>query len=648
VIIINNVSIQFTGAYLFEEISFTIGKKDRIGLTGLNGTGKSTLLKTLIGDIKPDSGAINMPPKATLGYLPQILNVNYNRTVFDEAFTAFEDIVQLQETIKDQEMQMGNFHDYESDDYAKLLSSYNENLVLFKSRDGHQASEKLERVMKGLGFMQTDFTRHVSEMSGGWQMRIELAKILLKAPDFILLDEPTNHLDIESIMWLEVFLKKYSGAVVMVSHDKAFLDNIINRTIEIDLGKIYDYKANYSKYLVMREERKAKQLSEFKNQKKYVEHTETLINKFRAKKNKAKFAQTLIRKLDRLELIEVDQTDIRKLNFRFQPPPRSGQIVVEAKALNKHYDDLHVLNNLNFIIERGEKIAFVGKNGEGKTTLSKIIASKTDHTGTCKIGHNVSIGYFEQQQAETLDGDLTVLETIDNVATGEMRLKVRSLLGAFLFSGDDVEKKVKVLSGGEKSRLAMAKLMLAPYNLLILDEPTNHLDMRSKSILKNALNLYEGTIIVVSHDRDFLEGLSTKVFEFKNKKIKEHIGDIYDFLRANNISELNELELGKAKKAKTEKVELGKEEKAAQFAQKRADEKRGKSLKNKVGKIEKTIAELEKQIKDLELQLADPVFYNDKTKSAEAIAQYNQLKIDLEQQMELWEKVEEELSGLDV
>lgn len=644
-IIINNVSIQFTGAYLFEDINFTIGKKDRIGLTGLNGTGKSTLLKALMGDIKPDTGAINIPPKTTLGYLPQILNVDYNRTVFDEAFTAFEDIVQLQETIKEQEQQMGNFDDYESDAYARLLNNYNENLALFKSRDGHQASEKLERVMKGLGFMQTDFTRQVSEMSGGWQMRIELAKILLKAPDYVLLDEPTNHLDIESIMWLEEFLKKYSGSVIMVSHDKAFLDNIINRTIEIDLGKIYDYKANYSKYLIMRDERKAKQLSEFKNQKKYVEHTETLINKFRAKKNKAKFAQTLIKKLDRLERIDIDQTDIRKLNFQFQPPPRSGQIVVETKNLDKHYGDLQVLHNLNFVIERGEKIAFVGKNGEGKTTLSKIIASKTDHTGTCKIGHNVSIGYFEQQQAETLDGDITVLETIDNVATGEMRLKVRSLLGAFLFSGDDVDKKVKVLSGGEKSRLAMAKLMLEPYNLLILDEPTNHLDMRSKGILKNALNLFEGTIIVVSHDRDFLEGLSTKVFEFKNKQIKEHIGDIYDFLRAKNISELNELELSKNKSKNTDD-DLSKAEKAALFAQRKADEKRAKSLKNKINKTEKGISELEGKIKDLEIQLADPVFYNDKTKSAEAIEQYNKHKKDLEEQMELWEKLEDELSSL--
>jgi len=645
VIIISNVSVQFTGAYLFEDISFTIGKKDRIGLTGLNGTGKSTLLKAFIGDIKPDSGSITIPPKATLGYLPQIISVDYKRTVFDEAFTAFEDIVQLQNTIKEQEDLMGNFHDYESDDYAKLLNSYNENLVLFKSRDGHQASEKLERVMKGLGFMQTDFTRLVSEMSGGWQMRIELAKILLKAPDYILLDEPTNHLDIESIIWLEDFLKKYSGAVVMVSHDRAFLDNIINRTIEIDLGKIYDYKANYSKYLVMREERKTKQLSEFNNQQKYVEHTETLINKFRAKKNKAKFAQSLIKKLDRLELIEVDQTDIRKLNFQFQAPPRSGQTVVETKDLNKHYGDLQVLHNLNFIIERGEKIAFVGKNGEGKTTLSKIIAGKTDHTGTCKIGHNVSIGYFEQQQAETLDGNLTVLETIDNVATGEMRLKVRSLLGAFLFSGDDVDKKVKVLSGGEKGRLAMAKLMLAPYNLLILDEPTNHLDMRSKDILKNALNLFEGTIIVVSHDRDFLEGLSTKVFEFRNKKIKEHIGDIYDFLQAKNISELNELELGKSKNTKADE-DLDKAEKAALFAQRKADEKRAKSVKNKISNLEKSISEYEKKIKDLELQLADPVFYNDKPKSEAAIAQYNQHKKELDEKMLLWEKLVEELGAL--
>lgn len=643
---VNNISIQFTGHFIFDGVSFTIGKNDRIGLTGLNGTGKSSLLKAINGDIKPDLGSIDMPPGSTIGYLPQILKVQYNRSVFDEAFTAFDEITELQKKIKDQEHQMESFDDYESDAYGNLLNDYNQNLLLFQSKDGHKASEKLEKVMKGLGFTQADFTRQVKEMSGGWQMRIELAKILLKQPDYVLLDEPTNHLDIESILWLEEFLSKYKGAVIMVSHDRAFLDNIINRTIEIDLGKIYDYKANYSKYLTMRAERKEKQQAEFKNQQKYVEHTKTLINKFRAKKNKAKFAQTLINKLDRLEMIEVDQTDVSSLAFKFQDPPRSGQIVVEAKALDKKYGDLHVLNNLNFVIERGDKVAFVGKNGEGKTTLSKIIADKTDCTGECKIGHNVEIGYFEQQQAEALDGDKTVLEVIDDVATGDMRLRVRSLLGAFLFSGDDVEKKVKVLSGGEKSRLAMAKLMLEPYNLLILDEPTNHLDMRSKQVLKNALNVFPGSIIVVSHDRDFLEGLTTRVFEFKNKQIKETIGDIYAFLQAKNIQNLNELS---ANLKKPKVANLEKEDKATRIKsreEKKALEKQSKSLKNKISKTEKNIDSLEKEIKELEQQLADPVFYNDKEKSTEAIKNYESKKVDLEKEMTLWEQLQQNLEEL--
>jgi len=618
---VNNISIQFTGHFIFDGVSFTIGKNDRIGLTGLNGTGKSSLLKAIKGDIKPDNGSIDMPPGTTIGYLPQILQVEYNRTVFDETFTAFEDITALQKKIKDQEQQMENFDDYESDAYARLLNDYNQNLLLFKSKDGHKAAEKLEKVMKGLGFTQADFNRQVKEMSGGWQMRIELAKILLKQPDYILLDEPTNHLDIESILW----------------HDRAFLDNITNRTIEIDLGKIYDYKTNYTNYLALREQRKEKQQAEFKNQQKYIEHTQTLINKFRAKKNKAKFAQTLITKLDRLERIEVDQTDISSLAFKFQDPPRSGQIVVEAKALHKHYGDLQVLNNLNFVIERGDKVAFVGKNGEGKTTLSKIIAGKTNCEGECKIGYNVEIGYFEQQQAEALDGDKTVLQTIDDGATGEMRLKVRSLLGAFLFSGEDVEKKVKVLSGGEKSRLAMAKLMLEPYNLLILDEPTNHLDMRSKQVLKNALNVFPGSIIVVSHDRDFLESLTTRVFEFKNKQIKETIGDIYDFLQSKNIQNLNELSAD----LKKPKSKNPKEEKAARIQsreEKKALEKQHKSLKNKINKTEKGIDILESEIKALEQQLADPVFYNDKEKSTEAIKTYESKKVELDKEMTMWER----------
>jgi len=639
---VNNLSIQFAGYFLFDEISFTIGKRDRIGLTGLNGTGKSSLLKAINGDIRPETGSIIKQPTETIGYLPQILKVDYNKTVFEEAYTAFETITKLQQKIADYEKQMENHPDYTSNAYANLLNDYTSAQEQFKNLEGHQAKEKLERVLKGLGFQQGDFKRPVKEMSGGWQMRIELAKILLKQPTYIFLDEPTNHLDIESIMWLEDFLKNYPGAVMLVSHDRAFLDNITNRTIEIDLGKIFDYKANYTKYLELRKERKEKLEASFKNQQKYIEHSEMLINKFRAKKNKAKFAQSLITKLERLERIEVDRSDSSAMSFRFQDPPRSGQLVVLAKNMSKSYGDLSVLENVNFEIERGEKVAFVGKNGMGKTTLAKIINNIIPYEGEIKIGHNVDIGYFEQQQAEALDGNKTVFETIDDVATGDMRARVRGLLGAFLFSGDDVDKKVKVLSGGEKSRLAMAKLLLEPFNLLVLDEPTNHLDMRSKEILKNAMNHYTGTIIVVSHDRDFLEGLTTRVFEFSDKKVHQHIGDIYDFLKSKNMDSLNELGL-KQKQSKPDKVDEDKATRIKNREAKKQAEKKQKALQNKLNKTEKQVEALELQVKEKEEALAHPDLYKDKPLFDATVKEYDALKAELEKAMTLWESLMEEL-----
>lgn len=634
---VNRLSVQFGGSALFDDVSFLVNARDRIGLTGKNGAGKSTMLKILAKQQQPSEGEVAIQNDCTLGYLPQEMHLRLGKTVFDETETAFVEAKELEKKIEYYNEQLATRTDYESDSYSDLIVKLNEANERYNMIGGYTMQADIELVLFGLGFERKDLNRLTDEFSGGWRMRIELAKILLQKPSVMLLDEPTNHLDIESIQWLEDFLKNYAGAVVLVSHDKAFLDNITTRTIEISLGKIYDYKANYSKYVQLRKERREQQQAAFANQEKYIEHTEMLINKFRAKASKASMAQSLIKKLDKIERIEVDEEDNATLRFKFPPAPRSGKVVVEAENVAKRYGDKTIFSNVDFMIEREERIAFVGKNGEGKSTLSKIIAGVESHEGKLQIGYNVSIGYFAQNQAEILDGEKTVFQTIDDVAEGEVRKNVRSLLGSFLFGGDAIDKKVKVLSGGEKNRLALCKLLLQPYNLLIMDEPTNHLDMRSKEMLKTALLNYDGTLIVVSHDRDFLQGLTGKVFEFRNGNIKTHIGDLQEFLASRKIQNLAQLEVktqaNGLKKEDKEKLDAKHEHEA-----KKKQEKELKHAQNAVEKCEKEIERLEKLIKEMDDNLLDPVYYQEALKDNSVFERYNELKSSLEKELLLWEE----------
>ncbi|HKK41346.1 MAG TPA: ABC-F family ATP-binding cassette domain-containing protein, partial [Bacteroidales bacterium] len=539
---VQNISVSFGSFDLLSGVSFLINEQDRIGLAGKNGAGKSTLLKIISGLQSPTSGTVDMSKDVTIGYLPQQMRVDDTTTVINETLTAFSELLGLSEEIKKCTQEIADRVDYESQEYLNLCDHLAVIEERYRMLGGTNYQAEAELTLLGLGFERKDFDRHTKELSGGWRMRIELAKILLRQPSLFLLDEPTNHLDIESIQWLETFLSSYPGAVVLVSHDRAFLNNVTKRTIEISLGKIYDYKAPWSKYLILRAERREQQLASYRNQQKMIEDTEKFIERFRYKATKAVQVQSKIKLLDKIERIEVDDEDTSAINLRFPPAPRSGTVVVEAKNLSKSFGDLKVLKKIDFRITRGEKVAFIGRNGEGKTTFSRIIIGELDHTGSLKTGHNVKTGYFAQNQDELLDEDITVLQTIDNVAKGDIRTKIRDILGAFLFRGDDVDKKVKVLSGGERSRLALIKLLLEPYNLLVLDEPTNHLDMRSKDILKKALVKFDGTLIVVSHDRDFLDGIVNKVYEFRENRIKEHLGGIYDFLRKKKIENLKEIE----------------------------------------------------------------------------------------------------------
>lgn len=647
---ISNLSIQYGGQFLFDDISFSITEKDRIGLVGKNGAGKSSLLKVILGEIKPEpSTQILIDGGTTIGYLPQELKLNPTQSVFEETAKAFDEIQLLEKQITDLNHEISETTNFESEEYYKMLTLLGDSQERFNFLGGTRIRENCERILKGLGFKQIDFDRPLKEFSGGWQMRVELAKILLRKPTFILLDEPTNHLDIESIIWLEDFLKIYEGGIALISHDKAFMDKVCNRTIELVAGKMYDYRGvSYSQYSELRKERIEKQKVEKRRQEDFIEHTQDLINKFRAKKNKAAFAQTLITKLDKLEKVELDDLETAKIKFRFPEAPRSGREVVKVNNLSKNYNELNVLNKITFTIERGEKIAFVGKNGEGKTTLGKIIANKLSYEGTCELGHNVSIGYFEQHQAESLDGNQTVLQVIDDAATGEMRLKVRALLGAFLFTGDNVDKKVAVLSGGEKSRLALAKLLLNPVNLLILDEPTNHLDMQAKDMLKIALQNFEGTLIVVSHDREFLKGLTTKVFEFNNQKIKEHFGDIYDFLQSKQIDTLDELTLQAKSKAlnisAANKYELYDEKTLKEMV--RNLEKTLKTLSNKISKVERKITDLELEQETLENTMANPDFYTLHANPNSILQKYELTKSELDTEMKLWETLQQEQEGM--
>jgi ATP-binding cassette subfamily F protein 3 len=539
---VDGVTVEFGGSALFSDISFVINEKDRIALMGKNGAGKSTLLKVIAGERQPTRGRISAPKDAVIAYLPQHLMTENQRSVFEEASQAFARIFAMQAEIEDLNNQLAVRTDYESESYYALIEQVSALSEKFYSIEEINYEAEVEKILLGLGFTHEDFTRPTSDFSGGWRMRIELAKILLQKPDLILLDEPTNHLDIESVQWLEDFLINSSKAVIVISHDRAFVDNITTRTVEVTMGRIYDYKVNYSKYLELRKERREQQQKAYDEQQKMIAETTEFIERFKGTYSKTLQVQSRVKMLEKLELVEVDEEDTSALRLKFPPSPRSGNYPVILEDVSKSYGDHLVFKNASLTLERGEKIAFVGKNGEGKSTLVKAIMKEIDHEGRLSIGHNVMIGYFAQNQASLLDEELTVFQTIDDVAKGEIRTKIKDILGAFMFSGDNINKKVKVLSGGERTRLAMIKLLLEPVNLLILDEPTNHLDMRTKDILKSALQDFDGTLILVSHDRDFLDGLVHKVYEFGNKQVKEHLGDIKSFLQKKKLDNLRELE----------------------------------------------------------------------------------------------------------
>jgi ATP-binding cassette subfamily F protein 3 len=645
---VNQLTLDFGTFLLFEDISFLINPRDRIGLVGKNGSGKTTLLKIICGLQDPTSGQVTMPRDFSFGYLPQVMQHNDRFSVFEETEQAFAGIKKLEKEIEELTDAIGHRDDYHSDDYLLLIDRLTEANERFNMFGGHDYESRIEVTLKGLGFKPSDLTRPTSEFSGGWRMRIELAKILLKKPDLFLLDEPTNHLDIESITWFEDFLKNYSGAVVLISHDKAFLDNVTNRTIEISLGKIYDYKASYSHFVGLRAERREQQMAAYRNQQKKIGDTEQFIERFRYKATKAVQVQSRIKQLEKLDRIEVDEFDNSKLNIKFPPAPHSGKVIVDGKRVTKVYGDHLVLDKIDFTLERGDKVAFVGRNGEGKTTLARIILQELEHQGEAKIGHQVKIGYFAQDQAERLDDQLTVFETVDNVASGDARTKVRDLLGAFLFRGEEVDKKVSVLSGGERTRLAMVLLLLEPVNFLVLDEPTNHLDMRSKDILKKALNNFLGTVLVVSHDREFLDGLVTRIFEFTNKKIKEHLGGIYEFLARKRMVNLQELETVAPKANKkthgsfdgeTAQNQTGK----AAFAERKEMNKTIKRTENAVKETEMAIAKLEASLVELSSKLEDPANAADHT----LFDAYQKTQKTLETKMQEWEINHLELEDLE-
>lgn len=623
---INNLSVQFTGTNLFENVTFNIADHDRVGLVGKNGAGKSTLLKILCGWQQPETGSLVIASGQTVGYLPQEMVPDSTRTVLNEALTAFSHIDELTDMQQRLTDEIASRTDYESAEYTRLLNRHNEVTEQIAMLGGGSRQEQTEKVLLGLGFKHDDFTRMVAEFSGGWQMRVELAKLLLQRPDFLLLDEPTNHLDIVSIQWLEGFLANYPGAVVLVSHDRTFLDNITKRTIEITAGRIYDYKCSYSEYVIQMQERRASQMAQLTAQQRQVAQIEAFIERFRYKATKSKQVQSRIKMLDKMEMVKVDEVSSETIHFRFPPAPHSGKIVVEAQNLGKAYADLQVFDHVDFLLTAGKKVAFVGRNGEGKSTMAKIIVGDIrDYTGSIRLGAQVQVGYYAQNQAAMLNGEKTVFQTIDDIATGDIRPKIRNILGSFLFDSEDCEKKVKVLSGGEKARLALAKLLLTPSNLLVLDEPTNHLDMDSKDILKNALLQYTGTLIVVSHDRDFLQGLTDTLYEFRDGSIHEFRGDIFEFLAEKEAQDT--LAAAKSTPAST-KTTAGK----LAYEQGKNRERELRKLRGAVEKIEQEIASLEAQIAEKETLLAsgqvqDKDFYTD----------YQALKDRLDAAMDEWE-----------
>ena len=640
---VEGLTVEFGGFTLFDDVSFVVNKKDRIALVGKNGAGKSTMLKIFAGLQSPTAGTISVPKETTIGYLPQQMKLADTQTVREEAEQAFEHIHEMEKEMERLNLQLAERTDYETESYQKLIDRVTHLTEHFQLMGGNNYHAELERTLIGLGFTRNDFDRPTSEFSGGWRMRIELAKLLLRKPDVLLLDEPTNHLDIESIQWLENFIATRANAVILVSHDRAFIDNTTFRTVEIELGKIYDYKVKYSEYVVLRQERREQQLRAFENQQKKLADTEAFIERFRYKATKSVQVQSRIKQLEKVERIEVDEVDTAMLNLKFPPAPRSGSYPVIVEDLAKRYGEHLIFEHATFTINRGDKVAFVGKNGEGKSTLVKCIMGEiTDFTGKLQLGHNVKIGYFAQNQAQLLDENLTVFDTIDYVAQGDIRTKIRDILGAFMFGGEASDKKVKVLSGGEKTRLAMIRLLLEPVNLLILDEPTNHLDMRSKDVLKDALKEFDGTVIVVSHDREFLDGLVDKVYEFGNKRVVEHLGGIYDFLERKKLDSLQELERSAQAASDVAAADVQPTQNKLSYEARKEQSKAIKKVEKAIAESEKKIAELEKSIAAIEAKLATPEGAAD----VSLYSEYSALKKDLSDTMDLWTEQTIELEEL--
>ena len=634
---LDNLTISYGGWTLFDGISFMINPKDRIGLVGKNGAGKTTLLRVITGEQQPTEGVVTINGECTIGYLPQQMRVADTTTLVAETAKAFDEVLRIEADIERLTAEIGSRTDYESAEYEELIHRLNDANDRYHILGGDTRDADIERTLLGLGFKRTDFERPTREFSGGWRMRIELAKLLLKRPSIFLLDEPTNHLDIESIQWLEEYLKNYNGAVLLISHDRAFLDNVTTRTVEISLGKAYDYKVPYSKYVVLRAERRAQQMAAYENQQRLIEKTEEFIEKFRYKPTKSNQVQSRVKQLEKLERIEVDEEDLSRLNIKFPPAPRSGQIVADVKGVGKAFGEKRIFSGAEFTIERGQKIALVGRNGEGKTTFARMLIGELEQTeGEIKLGANVNIGYYAQNQDDLMDGEFSVFDTLDRVAVGDIRTRLRDILGAFLFRGEDIDKKVKVLSGGERSRLAMARLMLEPYNLLVLDEPTNHMDMRSKDILKDALQKFDGTVVVVSHDREFLDGLVDRIYEFRDGGVREYLGDIWYFLEKRKVESLQDIERKDKPQttAKTADNNAGK----LTYEQKKEQEKLLRKLRKAVETVEEELAKVEKEIADYDARFATATEYN-----ADDYAKYNALKEHYDHLMHEWEKASYEL-----
>ena len=636
---LDNISISYGGWTLFDGISFLINPKDRIGLVGKNGAGKTTLLRVITKEQQPTEGAVTINGDCTLGYLPQQMRVADTTTLVAETAKAFSEVLRIEADIERLTNEIAARDDYESAEYEALLHRLNDANDRYHILGGDTRDADIERTLLGLGFKRSDFGRATREFSGGWRMRIELAKLLLQRPSLLLLDEPTNHLDIESIQWLEDYLKNYNGAVLLISHDRAFLDNVTTRTIELSLGKAYDYKVPYSKYVVLRAERRAQQQAAYENQQKLIEKTEEFIEKFRYKPTKSNQVQSRIKQLEKIERIEVDEEDLSRLNIKFPPAPRSGDIVADVKGVGKAFGEKRIFSGAEFTIERGQKIALVGRNGEGKTTFARMLIGELEKSeGEIRIGANVNIGYYAQNQDDLMDGEFTVFDTLDRVAVGDIRTRLRDILGAFLFRGEDIDKKVKVLSGGERSRLAMARLMLEPYNLLVLDEPTNHMDMRSKDILKSALQKFDGTVVVVSHDREFLDGLVDRIYEFRDGGVKEYLGDIWYFLEKRKVESLADIERHDKPTAQADKSSAQTNAGKLSYEQKKEQEKLIRKLRKAVESIEEETAKVEKQIAEYDQRFATATEYN-----AEEYTKYNALKEEYDRLMHEWEKASYEL-----